>query len=274
MHATSTLSVSHDLATLCGDHTHGGLRLVHHWTTSVSPQASPAQVSSPAKMQGSRPHPRSQSGRLPELRSLKRAVMTASMTLSLTFVTATVRLFATTLMRKMAAKTLAPLPSQRSSVTPTQPLTQRSSDSASTVVDLSQDSDSEELPLAQPRLVRQNAEEKKQDLPAAAQVAPEDDIGAQPVQKEFQWASKKGHGTWKGHLNFAQFHAWFVASFGELVAYSFVHENGDSAAHYAHTHFAFCLKKKPNTKNSRAFDFDGVHPISNRSRTRRSGRTQ
>ena len=150
-------------------------------------------------------------------------------------------------------------------------------------MDLSQDSDSEELPLAQPRLVRQNAEEKKQDLPAAAQVvaaappaavADEPEIGAQPVQKEFQWASKKGHGTWKGHLNFAQFHAWFVASFGELVAYSFVHENGDSAANYAHTHFAFCLKKKPNTKNSRAFDFDGVHPISNRSRTRRSGRTQ
>lgn len=216
-------------------------------------------------MQGSLPHPRSQSGRLPELRSPR---------LNDGLDDLTPRSHRDRLRDFYAypsddeEENARPAPSQSSSVAPTQPLTPRSSDSVSTVVDLSQDSDSEELPLTQPRLVRRNAE-VRQDPPAAAQVvaaappaavADEPEIGEQPEQKAFQWASKKGHGTWKGHLNFAQFHAWFVASFGELVAYSFVHENGDSAAHYAHTHFAFCLKKKPNTKNSRVFDFDGVHP--------------
>ena len=173
------------------DHTYGGLRLVHHWTTSVSPQASPAQVFSPAKMQGSRPHPRSQSGRLPELRSPQARRDDGLDDFEPDLRDGYREAFCYDSDEEDGSQNARPLPSQRSSVTPTQPLTQRSSDSASTVVDLSQDSDSEELPLAQPRLVRQNAEEKKQDLPAAAQVAPEDDIGAQPVQKSSNGQARK-----------------------------------------------------------------------------------
>lgn len=94
--------------------------------------------------------------------------------------------------------------------------------------------------------------------PLVGQAAPEPPIGQDP--KGFHWHAAKGHFTYKGWLDH-QLILDTMSKYGEILAYSIVWENGDSAAGYQHTHAAILWKKTWQKKNcATAFDVNGIHP--------------
>lgn len=100
--------------------------------------------------------------------------------------------------------------------------------------------------------------------------------------KKFQFAGKKMHLTYTGHIPLMDLKNFLEQTLGEMVWYSLVWENGKtntSNAHahaqtetvpggqpdaatvaYAHTHVAFELKKKTTFTSERKLDYLQIHP--------------
>lgn len=73
----------------------------------------------------------------------------------------------------------------------------------------------------------------------------------------FRIQNKQLHLTYSTHLDHDSFIDWFSSKF-PLDIYSFVHETGDS--NYPHTHILIRFKKCFQSRNSRVFDFNNLHP--------------
>lgn len=99
--------------------------------------------------------------------------------------------------------------------------------------------------------------------PAAGEENDAGDIGAQPDKGLFHVNAKRFHLTYKSHLPFAALHT-FLCSLNKkskkMIAWSLVHEVGDSQAGYPHTHALINYAEKLQTKNAALFDYMGIHP--------------
>jgi len=79
----------------------------------------------------------------------------------------------------------------------------------------------------------------------------------------FDFQSEKAHFTYKTHMDEAVVKTR-MKSFGDIKIWSFVHEDGDTdedtATPYEHTHVFVWWKKRPHTRDARAWDIDEIHP--------------
>lgn len=78
----------------------------------------------------------------------------------------------------------------------------------------------------------------------------------------FRFQYQAAHLTYKNHLPLEELLEHIKSKLGDLIWYSLVHEHGhnDGEIDYEHTHVAFRAKKKPNIRDARTLDFNGVHP--------------
>lgn len=86
-----------------------------------------------------------------------------------------------------------------------------------------------------------------------------------PVQNEprnFRLQNQKMMLTYKTHLNKAEYLAYMLATFNNYVPKFFetAHENGDETNPYLHSHVLVDWGKTFQSKNTRVFDYLGIHP--------------
>lgn len=88
-------------------------------------------------------------------------------------------------------------------------------------------------------------------VPSTPSTLPQVDDG------NFRIQNRQVHLTYAGHINPNDYLAWFSPKF-PLELYSIVHETG--ATNYPHTHILIRFTKTFQSRNSRIFDYNNIHP--------------